>query len=201
MKLAKAICVSGKIIPAGTDLQFANGVASFENLQINELSIPVGAMESDDSAIANGVIDEINEMFPDGFTYKEFADTWPDKLDKKWVYTLMNVDDEHVLMFRTDTGAIEIYLFESDGKYKPDGEFHIASNSRQSAAIEGLISLRTKGTLAIDALTSMLYTVIKSCPPEDRPALKKVVNAAYKAMNGGDSAKTFRKELKLDKLS
>lgn len=200
MKLCKSICVGGKIVPAGTDLQFINGVAAFENVQIEEHAIPNGALEAEGSQIAEQVIADINTRWPDGFTDKQFTDAWPDKLDNRWQYTLLDVDDEHVLMFRTDTEAIEIYLFDNNGVYKPTGEYHVASDSRQSAAIEAIVSLRTKGTLAIDALVSMLYTVIHACPPEDKPKLKKVMTAAYKAVNSTDSGKVFRKELKLDKL-
>lgn len=62
-------------------------------------------------------------------------------------------------------------------------------------AIEAVLS--TKGALAIDTIIAVLQTVMRACPPEDRARLRKVLNAAYKAVNSTKPIKEFNKLLGL----
>lgn len=60
--------------------------------------------------------------------------------------------------------------------------------------------LRTKGSLAIDSLVAVLRTILKQCPPEDKPGFRKVLNAAVKACNSAKADKVFEHLLGLDKV-
>lgn len=182
MKLRQSICAGGKVIAAGTD------IFACESIDVSKL--PLKSLAKNPSEFAKALIDELNKLWPNGFSKQEFEDANISVCG--FNYSIMQVGDEHVLMIRTDTDGIEIYLvLDNRHRYKPTGEYHIASDASQGAAIEAL--LNTKGALALDALVSVIATVIEHCPASDKAQLRKILQAAYRASNSSKPKQDFYK--------
>ena len=153
MKLIKSIRVGRMVVPAGTTLNFSNeGYMRYKGINIHKSCVPEVAIESeeeiidalsvegDGSEIAEAVVAMLRNKYPDGFTEDQFIEDFGDKLDGNQ-YSIMTVDDEDVLMLKTsDDEAIEIYLSKvEDDKFVLTGEYHVASNTGQSAALESML--------------------------------------------------------------
>lgn len=153
MKLTKSIRVGRTIVPAGTNLNFSTeGYVTYNGINIHKSCIPEAAVESDEeivdalaiegdgSEVAEAVIAMLRNKYPDGFTEHQFIEDFGDKLEGDQ-YSIMTVDEEDVLMLKTaEDEAIEIYLSKvEDDKFVLTGEYHVASDAGQSAALESML--------------------------------------------------------------
>lgn len=166
MKVKHAFRVGNKVIPAGSELHFGQeGFGFYDGIKVFKKNIPAVALESDDceteddemkpeeigeegngSAIAEAVLTMLNEAFPEGFSKTDLDEAYGDKLDGN-DYSIHQMDESIVMILKSeDDEAIEIYLTEADGKYKPTGEYHVASDV-EMVATEAFIS-RIKNTRA-----------------------------------------------------
>lgn len=184
-RLNKAIVAGRTIVPAGT-------VIATSGLESDK--IPACAVEGQGSEIAEQILSKVSQDFPDGFTERELYEKYGDNIDN-CRFSLLQVDDENVLMLKTpEDEAIELYLQYDDKVYRFDGEFHVASDSRQSFAIESEASLQTKGTLAIRGLVAHIASVLDDLPSIDRPELIRILRVASQSVSSG-SSEVFKKNV------
>lgn len=189
IKLQNNFSIGSVTIPAGTVLAFSNeGLCKYKGLVIADWQVP--ACEANGSEIAERLVKQLTEQFPDGFDKNDLIDKFGDKIDGS-VFNLMQVDDESVLMLKTpDDEAIELYLIQgADKKYKLDGEYHVASDARQSMAVERF--LQTKSSLALSGLVSHIAGILDDVQSLDKPRIMRILRVASQAVNSSKPSTYF----------
>lgn len=95
--------------------------------------------EQDALQVAIGIMTMLQTKFPDGFT-KNAIDKAFDGFIYGNAYTVFDEGDKAALIIRVKDGSsVELYMDADKSKYKLNGEYHIASDAKMSAAIETLV--------------------------------------------------------------
>jgi hypothetical protein len=169
MKTSKTIRACGITIPAGTTLNFSNE----DYCVVRGKRIPkaiIIACEANGSELAEKIMTELSQKYADGFSETQLVNDYG-KLIDGCTYALMHVDDEAVLMLKSPQDeAIELYLTDlGNDKFKFDGEYHVASDSKMSFSVEAMPEVLTN-------LISNIQLAIESV--SDKTLLKSVLYAA-----------------------